>query len=190
MVRSFPLRTLAFLRGGGQASSCLRGLARPPIPLESTALRSNPLCAWGVVSGRGLVVIKVVSSSFDAVVGMDRSFPLWALAFLRGGGQASSCLRGLARPPIPLESSALRSSPLCALGVVSGLRMVVIIIVSSSFDAVVWNGSFLSAAGACFPAGRWSSLLVPAGSCPTSYSAGVNRPPLQSTLCLWIGEWP
>jgi hypothetical protein len=68
MVRSFPLRALAFLRGGGQASSCLRGLARPPIPLESSALRFNPLCALGVVSGLRMVVIKVVSSSFAAVV--------------------------------------------------------------------------------------------------------------------------
>ncbi len=43
---------------------------------------------------------------------MDRSFSLQALAFLRGGCRASSCLRGLATPPIPLESSAFRFNAL------------------------------------------------------------------------------
>jgi hypothetical protein len=44
--RSFPLQVLAFLRGGRRASSCLRGLATPPFPLESSTFRYNPLCSF------------------------------------------------------------------------------------------------------------------------------------------------
>ncbi len=44
--RSFPLQVLAFLRGGRRASSCLRGLATPPFPLESSTFRYNPLCGF------------------------------------------------------------------------------------------------------------------------------------------------
>ncbi len=105
--------------------------------------------------------------------------------FPRGGDRASSCLRGLASPPIPLESSAFRFNALfgseCGIGggglhhdiLLIVLRMVLSIPILSKGG--VGRGPFLFAAGACFPAGRRSRPLVPGGSRFSFYSAGVDR---------------
>ncbi|KQU58537.1 hypothetical protein ASG66_16045 [Bacillus sp. Leaf406] len=101
-----------------------------PFPLKLSPLHFNPLLSFHEDPN---ISIRVVGSFFvcikDGIVflvsskngvykrvyeAQGRSFPLQVLAFLRGGRRASSCLRGLATPPFPLESSTFRYNPLCS----------------------------------------------------------------------------
>jgi len=103
-----------FPRGGDRASSCLRGLASPPIPLESSAFRFNALFGSGYGIGGGglhhdilLIVLRMVLSVpilSKGAVGRGPFLFAAGACFPRGGRRASSCLGGLASPSIPLES--------------------------------------------------------------------------------------
>ncbi len=109
--------------GGSRASSCLRGLDHPSIPIG--VVRPPLHCTFG--DGEN-VFYTHFSLLFVGVSGSHHSiiFCVWiciwtfrsaaAGRFPWGGSRASSCLRGLDHPSIPSESSGLRCAALLVMG--------------------------------------------------------------------------
>ncbi len=128
---------------------------------------------------------------------MDRSFSLQTLAF-RGeeiespracGVSLLLLFRWSQAPSASIHSLVLN------VGLEGGLHRILRVVFEdgASFSYSLWvSDRIWTVPFRCrrlLSAGRRSSLLVPAGSRFSSYSAGVKRLSLQCTLWFWIWDW-